>query len=213
MNDVSTEDILCKEGLMAKAFPIVELGKITETEISTNIVDISNNFEFAFEKAGYMHNGIIYTAKVIEAEEEPIVLGDILQCNVDKKYFIAEEKKEKWTYLKGAKRISRISADGHEYIFSEGAIAFPDPLDKPARTMLTSEASLNRSSHAVKDMKTGDLRVLTPIEAERLQGFDDGWTNSGMSDRMRYFCMGNSLVVPMITRMGNVLDAIINEEI
>ena len=54
--------------------------------------------------------------------------------------------------------------------------------------------------------------MLTPVEAERLQGFDDDWTNTGMPDRMRYFCMGNALVVPMITRMGRVLDTIIAEE-
>lgn len=29
------------------------------------------------------------------------------------------------------------------YTFSEGAISFPDQLDKPSRTMLTSESSLN----------------------------------------------------------------------
>lgn len=42
---------------------------------------------------------------------------------------------------------------------------------------------------------TGRLRLLTPIEAERLQGFDDDWTNKGMPKIMRYFCMGNALVV------------------
>ena len=45
-----------------------------------------------------------------------------------------------------------------------------------------------------------------------LEGFDDEWTNTGMPDRMRYFCMGNALVVPMITRMGKVLDQIIKYE-
>ena len=54
--------------------------------------------------------------------------------------------------------------------------------------------------------------LLTPVEAERLQGFDDGWTETGMPERMRYFCMGNALVVPMITRMGRVLDEIIEQE-
>ena len=29
---------------------------------------------------------------------------------------------------------------------------------------------------------------------------------------MRFFCMGNALVVPMITRMGKVLDEIIAKE-
>ena len=55
-------------------------------------------------------------------------------------------------------------------------------------------------------------KSVTPTEAERLQGFDDEWTNSGMPQRMRFFCMGNALVVPMITRMGRILDSIIANE-
>lgn len=97
-------------------------------------------------------------------------------------------------------------------MFSEGPVAFPDPWDRPGRTMLTSESTLNRSTHVVTDPGTGKLRTLTPTEAERLQGFDDEWTNSGMPQRMRFFCMGNALVVPMITRMGRILDSIIANE-
>ena len=118
----------------------------------------------------------------------------------------------KWVYMKGAKKIPRTAANGHEYVFSEGPIAFPDPWDKPARTMLTSESTLNRSSHVVADPGTGRLRILTPVETERIQGFDDNWTNTGMTERFRYFCMGNALVVPMITRMGNRLNQIIDNE-
>ena len=197
MADISADMIIKNGGLMAKAFPIQNMGRITETVIGGNIVDVSDNFAFAFETAGYMCKGRIYTAKVTEQEEEPITLGKILQKNVD---------------LKGAKKIPRKTADGHEYTFSEGPIAFPDPWDRPGRTMLTSESTLNRSTHVVSDLETGRPRLLTPVEAERLQGFDDEWTNTGMPDRMRYFCMGNALVVPMITRMGRVLDMIIAEE-
>jgi DNA (cytosine-5)-methyltransferase 1 len=50
------------------------------------------------------------------------------------------------------------------------------------------------------------------VEAERIQGFDDDWTNTGMPERFRYFCMGNALVVPLITRMGKVLNVIFEEE-
>ena len=212
MADISADMIIKNGGLMAKAFPIQNMGRITETVIGGDIVDVSDNFAFAFETAGYMCKGRIYTAKVTEQEEEPITLGKILQNNVDDKFYITNEKMPKWTYLKGAKRIPRKSADGHEYTFSEGPIAFPDPWDRPGRTMLTSESTLNRSTHVVSDSGTGRLRLLTPVEAERLQGFDDEWTNTGMPDRMRYFCMGNALVVPMITRMGRVLDTIIAEE-
>lgn len=212
MADISADMIIKDGGLMAKAFPIQDMGRITETVIGGDIVDVSDNFAFAFEAAGYMRKGRIYTSKVIEQEEEPIALGKILQKNVDDKFYITNEKMPKWTYLKGAKKIPRKSADGHEYTFSEGPIAFPDPWDRPGRTMLTSESTINRSTHVVSDPGTGRLRLLTPVEAERLQGFDDEWTNTGMPDRMRYFCMGNALVVPMITRMGRVLDTIIAEE-
>ena len=46
---------------------------------------------------------------------------------------------------------------------------------------------------------------VTPIECERLNGFPDDWTNTGMTDRQRYFTMGNALVVPLIERMGTAI--------
>ena len=106
-----------------------------------------------------------------------------------------------------------VTMNRHDQAMFQGKVfTFPDSWDKPGRTMLTSESTLNRSTHVVSDPGTGRLRLLTPIEAERLQGFEDDWTKSGMPDRMRYFCMGNALVVPMITRMGKVLDEIIDTE-
>lgn len=212
MSKVPAESVIKAKGLMAKTFPIQNVGQLTEAVISKDIVDVSDNFAFMFENAGYMHAGKIYTSRIAETEERAILLGEILQKNVDEKYYIPSDKKAKWVYLKGAKKIPRTSANGHEYMFSEGPVAFPDPWDRPGRTMLTSESTLNRSTHVVADPGTGELRLLTPVEAERLQGFDDDWTNTGMPDRMRYFCMGNALVVPMITRMGRVLDTIIAEE-
>lgn len=208
----SAEDIISSKGLMAQAFPVDTITKLTTIILQKDIVDVSDNFAFSFLDAGYMHDWNIYSAGITEHEDKPIVLGKILQKNVDEKFFISTDKLSKWTYLKGSKKIPRVANTGHEYVFSEGPVAFPDPWDKPSRTMLTSESTLNRSTHVVCDPGNGRLRLLTPIETERLQGFDDDWTNSGMPDRMRYFCMGNALVVPMITRMGAVLDRIIDLE-
>lgn len=209
----TAEEIISRDGFMAKAFPVDETIKISKGEVSADIVKVSDEFAFDFRAAGYMADGHIYTADIKEREEKPILLGTILQSNVAEQYYITDEARmAKWVYLKGAKKIPRKSANGHEYIFSEGPIAFPDPWDRPGRTMLTSESTLNRSTHVVTDPGTGKLRTLTPIEAERLQGFDDNWTDSGMPQRMRFFCMGNALVVPMITRMGKILDSIIENE-
>ena len=128
-----------------------------------------------------------------------------------KKYYLGEEL-SKWEYLKGAKKIQRVSKTGHSYTFSEGAIAFPDSIDKPARTILTSESSVNRSTHVIRDIETNQLRLLTPIEAERIQGFADNWTNTGMPEKFRYFCMGNALVVDLVEKMGKTLNTIFDME-
>ena len=47
------------------------------------------------------------------------------------------------------------------------------------------------------------VRRITPVEAERLQGFPDGWTERGhdgrrLSDSCRYQMLGNSVAVPCV---------------
>jgi len=203
---------LAESGFFASTFPVkgdivVNEGTVQGMELK----EISDNYSFGFLNSGYMVDGKIYTAETEPIYEKPITLGSILQKNVDAKYNIGN-KLDKWEYLKGAKKIERQAKNGHKYIYSEGPVGFPDSLDKPARTMLTSESTINRSSHAVMDPDSNELRIITPIEAERIQGFPDNWTNTGMTERFRYFCMGNALVVPLITRMGKKLIEIFDAE-
>lgn len=211
-NKYLAENIILKQGMFAKAFPIEQEIEINESCLEyKDIVGISKKFEFKFGNAGYMHNGKIFSSEVVPIYEKPIRLKDIIEKNVDDKYFITKNL-SKWKYLKGSKRIEKVTSTGYKYIFSEGPVAFPDSLDMPARTMLTSESSVNRSSHAIMDPKKKKIRIITPIEAERIQGFDDNWTNTGMPEKFRYFCMGNALVVPMITRMAKQIFKIVNNE-
>ena len=44
---------------------------------------------------------------------------------------------------------------------------------------------------------TSNVRRLTPLECERLQGFPDDWT-AGQSDSQRYKQMGNAVAVPVV---------------
>lgn len=213
MAKISAEDIIESRGFMVTAFPINEISNPTSTEIGSDLYDVIDYFAFAFENAGFMSGGKITTTKVTEREEMPKTLRDIQEREpVAEKLFITSDKMEKCAYLKGAKKIERTAANSHKYTFSEDPVAFPNPWDRPGRTMLTSGSTLDRSTHVVADYVTGRLRLLTPIEAECLQGSKDNWTNTGMPDRMRYFCMRNALVVPMITRMSKVLDTIISAE-
>lgn len=81
---------------------------------------------------------------------------------------LSKEDCQTWQYLKGAKKLPRKVTNGHKYIFSEGTIAMVDAYDKPARTMLTSEGGFSRTTHIVKDKKTGRIRLLTAEETERI---------------------------------------------
>ena len=87
-------------------------------------------------------------------------------------------------------------------------MSFPENIDLPSRTMLTSESSVNRSSHVVTDLETSKLRLLTPIECERLNGFPDNWTE-GLPEKMRYFTMGNALVVGVVEKIGKEILSLI----
>ena len=210
-----------EEGFFQDQFPVLAKEEVDNAKAKSivmeyrDIVDVSDNFKFEFENSGIMTNGNVYTEKTVPRYNGKFtLLRDVLESNVDEKYYIDTDEAilEKWKAPKAAKRINRVSKTGHEYIFSEGALAFPDSTDRAARTMLTSEASVNRSSHVIEDPGTGRLRKLTPVEAERLNGFRDNWTNSGMTERARYFCMGNALVVGLIEKMGHTLLDIYNDE-
>ncbi len=199
------------EGFFAQQFEITGIEDTREYVLNEEILTISNEMTFEFFNSGYMIGNRIVTQKYIP-EIEPInTLRSKLEENVDERYYLGENL-EDWEYMKGAKAIPRTSKSGHEYVFREGALSFPDSLDRPARTMLTSESSKNRSTHVIKDPQTNRLRVLTPIECERLNGFPDDWTNTGMSEKFRYFCMGNALVVGLIERMGRTLNEIFEIE-
>lgn len=214
---------LIEDGFFNDIFPI-DIPEKLEIEYKSlkkyeDVIDISDNYS----KGKFLTAGIYYNNEVINFDVEPLqeelyTLGDIIKESQKyqgldmEEYLIEDEEIEKWEYLKGAKRIPRVRKDGTEYFYTEGNMSCPDVLNLPARTMLTSESTRNRSSHLVKDVKTGRLRKITELEAELIQMFPANWTNTGMSRRQRYFMMGNALVTGVISRLEPKLKSIIKEQ-
>ena len=246
MHRHSIAKVILSQGFFATSFPVdsldakyVKIGKLPK-----GIGELSQSFSFTFENSGMMLDGTIYTAKTVPSYDgKQITLGDIMETDeVDKQFFIPREKlyytnpdvthsdetkqkltkeeRQTWQYLKGAKKICRTAANGHEYVFSEGPIALIDEYDKPARTMLTSEGSFSRTTHIVRDKQTGEIRLLTPREMERIQGFPSDWTKECLVDgqkvempvNKRKFMMGNALVVDLIKQMEPLLSDIVDNE-
>lgn len=210
---------LLSDNIFNSEFNIVLKDNIREINLAeyNDVIEVSNNFkEGKFLDTGIMKNGKVLCSDVEAIQERKYTLREIIEKakkndNNVEKYLVAEDKLEKWKYLKGSKKIERIAKNGHSYIYSEGAMSFPEKLDEPARTMLTSEGTVNRSSHIIYDNELKAYRVLTPIECELLQMFPENWTNT-MNDKRRYFMMGNALVTGIIHRIEKKLREIIKNE-
>ena len=179
-----------------------------------DIVEVSDSFSTQFWNSGSMIEGQVVT-KELEPKYEGFhkVLGDILESSSDlsDSLYLSEDKVDKFRYLKGAKKFERTNSEGFTYTYSEGAMSLVDSADLPSRTLLTSEGSISRTTHLIKDSK--GYRLLTALETERLQGFPDNWTKVKLSkgkevevsDTRRKFFMGNALVVEVVENLGKYI--------
>ena len=61
----------------------------------------------------------------------------------------------------------------------------------------TLQARMGTGGNNMPMVATTQVRRLTPLECERLQGFPDGWTED-QSDTNRYKQMGNAVAVPVV---------------
>ena len=206
---------ILQDGIMPQAFNCQEKdNKINSFDISEDIADVSDNFnkgkkESPFRNSGVMANGKVYTLDTIPKYDGPcLTLGDVLvdERVVPKEFFISAEDLPKWEYQKGSKSLKRINkTTGFEYNYSEGAMAFPDYLDRASRTIITGEggAAPSRFKHIIKTA-SGRYRRLVPVELERLNMFPDNHT-FGSSDLRRAFLMGNALVTGIVENIALVL--------
>ena len=212
------------DGVLAKAFPFEKKYR-TESifDIEGSIKEVSDNFnngkkDTPFGNAGIMIDRHVYSVDADSRYEGTRqLLGDIIVDEefVPEEFFISNEELAKWQYEKGAKKIHRVSKEGFEYDFSEGGMAFPDPLDRPSRTMITGEGGTapSRFKHVIQT-RSGRYRRLIPVELERLNMFPDNQTlHAEVSDGRRAFLMGNALVCGIVREVGKSLYRFIyNEE-
>lgn len=210
------KDIIFENGVIVSEFKVQNSNQnLAEVKIEGRPKDISENFSSdspklsPFENAGVMINRVAYTTKVTPSYKGKIAkLSDFLEqdeTKIPEEFFVAKKDISKWKDLKNGGKKERTSKSGHKYFYSEGAMAFPDHLDKPARTIVTGEGGTtpSRFKHIVIT-KSGRYRRLMPEELEKLCMFPAGHTE-GQSDTKRAFFMGNALVVGVITKLGKGL--------
>ncbi|MDU1772410.1 MAG: DNA (cytosine-5-)-methyltransferase [Dialister micraerophilus] len=185
-----------------------------DLNLAESLEEFSKNFSLkkGFKKTGFMLDGKVFMADYQPEIREEKVIGDLLIKNInDEALYLSPEKIEKFKKQKmGFQKIKK-SRKGYEYKYGMGSMQFPDPLDKPARTIVTSESTVSRMTHVVRDSGNNRLRVLSPIETERINTFPDNWTHlEGIANSNRYFTMGNALVVDLVKEIGKEILKIID---
>ena len=217
------EDWLFRSGVFAKAFPVFieeKLPALRTLKLSEKkkdrLLDITSEFNgnnklHPFENSGLMVDGIAYSVTTIPVcKDKPMTIRDIMVNpeEVPAEFYVPEEQIARWQYYKGAKREPRTKKNGVQYMYAEGGMEFPDSIDKPSRTIITSEGgkSPDRCRHVIQD-QTGRLRRLVPVELERLNMFPSDHTKlEGVDNGKRAFLMGNALVCGIVTKVGEELE-------
>ena len=209
----NAENWIVRRGVIAHAFVCNrECGDtLNAFEIVGTLPEITKRFNkdgtshSPFGEAGFMANRHVWTCEVNPIYNgRRVTLGQVLvnESEVPEEFFIKGEALKEWRYLKGPKSEMRTTPEGFEYHYSEGGMAFPDPLDKPSRTIITGEggSSPSRFKHVILT-PSGRYRRLIPLELERLNMFPDHHTD-GATDGRRAFLMGNALVTGIIEKIG-----------
>lgn len=223
-------DWILDSGVFAESFPIhVIEPPLLPIELPKDLEAISKSFpalltgknlaenpklgrRSPFENTGIMIDWHVYTARTVPIKERAVTLSDVVYKNgkvqIDESFYLAPETLETWKYLKGAKKDNlRRAKSGFEYFYNEGPLPFPDPLDRPARTIITGEGgpTPSRFKHVVEIISERPRRLI-PEELEKLNMFPPGHTKlENISDVKRAFFMGNALVVGVVERAARVL--------
>ena len=190
-----------------------EKAKLNKFTLDEDLVKVSDEFNKGKKTSPFFTAGVLRVHEVTTTDVEPvydgprITLGDVLvdEKDVPEEFFIDEKSLPRWQYLKGGKSEKRVTAEGFEYNYTEGPMAFPDSPEKPSRTIITGEGGTapSRFKHVVLT-PSGRYRRLMPIELERLNMFPDNHTE-GVNSTKRAFLMGNALVTGIVSKIGRSL--------
>ena len=203
------------KGTLGDAFPI-SIESTSSFIIDGELDVISDDFNKKGGSSPYYNSGVMIDRDVLTSKVKStydgkrMVLKDILEKEdeVASHFYIDanDDIKSKWAYMKGAKKEMRKRKDGNLFNYSEGSMAFPDNLNAPSRTIITSEGGKtpSRSTHVINNGK--GLRRLTPVELERLNMFPKNHTkHESVSNAKRGFLMGNALVVGVVEEIAKRL--------
>jgi DNA (cytosine-5)-methyltransferase 3A len=173
-------------------------------EINSSLVSAQNRRRLYWTNIGLKPQGLFgyLYAGIEQPKDKGVLLRDILENEVDEKYFLTNsqiDKIKKWNAQQNP-------LDGIETNYRKNGCLTArgnDDMHSGMKLVKIESSSPNLQDNLPNGsqmINTERLRRLTPIECERLQTVKDNYTNH-VSDSQRYKMLGNGWTIDVIAHI------------
>jgi len=231
LNEVKPTYFLLENVMMGEKWEKV-LSKaigVNAIEINSALVSAQNRRRLYWTNIGMEASGLFGDLESIieQPKDREILLRDVLENEVDEKYFLSEKaikllgdkiinksvSNEKSMTIDGSyyKGVGIRCGDCRQIVKSDIDLIVHNTMPRSSTTGKGGTGPLSKidgktycldtgNTNAVEIRGTSRIRRLTPIECERLQTVKDNYTNH-VSDSQRYKMLGNGWTVEVITHI------------
>jgi len=216
MNEVKPKYFLLENVIMSEKWERIlsrAIG-VNPIEINSALVSAQNRSRLYWTNIGMKAAGLFGDLESIieQPKDKGIMLKDVLETDVDEKYFLSEKivnylKKRigVYTQIDGEKSTTlcknTISSQVGTFITSKCKFGFYSCQNL---NIMCNDCELSNFEFDETLTNNERIRRLLPIECERLQTVKENYTNH-VSDSQRYKMLGNGWTVDVITHIFNYL--------
>jgi len=195
---------------------------INPIEINSSLVSAQNRRRLYWTNIGAQEDGLFgdLVCKIRQPRDRGILLKDILEAEVDDKYYLSQQRIE--TMLKSERSVPYIDENTNKYncllavyrkIPTDGQYVVHNMMPRSSTSGKGGTGHLSRSDGKTYCLDTGNtnaveiverIRRLTPLECERLQTVKDNYT-AVVSDSQRYKMLGNGWTVDVVAHIFSYL--------
>lgn len=175
---------------------------INPIEINSALVSAQNRRRLYWTNIGAEQDGLFEDLKCMipQPKDKGILLKDILESEVDEKYYLSDKMLEAREDGK-TNCITTVQKDNLVYSYRQDT-----PIKEDSDKYQTLRHNPGGKTRGVGlQLNTSRIRRLTPLECERLQTMKDGYT-AHVSDSQRYKMIGNGWTIEIIAHIFSYLN-------
>jgi DNA (cytosine-5)-methyltransferase 3A len=172
--------------------------------INSALVSAQNRKRIYWTNIGMQSGGLFgdMVSIIQQPKDKGILLKDVLQTDVDEKYFLSGKRID--TMLKSKRSVDYLDENTNKYnCLLAGYSKIPTDGQYIVHNTMPRSSTTGKGDTGTKGIGIYDkyyIRRLTPVECERLQTVKDNYT-AVVSDTQRYRMLGNGWTVDVIAHI------------